>query len=163
LFLTVLGSPVVDAGIYVGLATSFINIKSDTGSTSPITADISLGYAMHAHKLELVVMSGIRDDNLNQLVTDIPIASSILYRFTANPRNSLHIDLILGYSQVEVESSYVDVPDFSETFRGVSWGVGLEEALKSIPQLKLKADFIQLYRGDLLKINSFNVGIRYEF
>ena len=80
-----------------------------------------------------------------------------------NCRNSLQINLILGYSQVEIESSYVDVPDFSETFRGISWGVGLEEALKSIPQLKFKADFIQLYRGDQLKINSFNVGIRYEF
>ena len=163
LFLTVLGSPIVDAGTYMGLGASFINIKSDTGSTSPITADISLGYAMDVHKLELVVLSGIRDDSLNQLVTDIPIASSILYRLTANPRNSLHIELILGYSQVEIESSYVDVPKFTETFSGVSWGAGLEEALESIPQLKLRADFIQLYRGDRLKINSFNVGIRYEF
>ena len=118
---------------------------------------------MDVHKIELVLMSGVKDDNLNQLVTDIPIASSILYRFTANPRNSLHIDLILGYSQIEIESSYVDVPKFSGTFRGVSWGAGLEEALESIPQLKLKADFIQLYRGDGLKINSFNVGVRYEF
>lgn len=153
----------VNAGIYAGLATSFINIKTNTGSTSPITADLSLGYTHDVHNIGLVVMSGIKDDNLNQLVTDIPVATSLLYRFTANPRSSLHINLILGYSQIEIESSYVDVPKFSETFRGISWGVGLEEALKSIPQLTIKADFIQLYRGDDLKINSFNVGIRYEF
>lgn len=163
LLLTVFAAPVVDAGAYMGAATSLINIRADNGSTSPLLADISLGYAMDVHKLELVVMSSISDDNLNQLVTDIPLAGSLLYRFTATPRSLLHLDLILGYSQVAIESSYVQVPASTETFRGVSFGVGLEEALKSIPQLKFKVDFIQLYRGDQLKINSFNVGFRYEF
>ena len=163
LLLTVFCSPMVDADVYMGLATSLMDIRTDTGSTRPVTADISLGYAMDAHKFELVVMSSIKDDNLNQLVTDIPYASSLLYRFTTNPGNSLHLDLILGYSQVEIEASYVDVPGFSETYRGVSFGVGLEEALKSIPRLKFKMDFIQLYRGDQLKINSYNVGFRYAF
>jgi hypothetical protein len=163
LLLTVFYSPTGYAGAYMGLATSLMDIRADTGSTSPVMADISLGYEMEAHKFELVVMSSIKDDNLNQLVTDIPVASSLLYRFTANPRNSLHLDLILGYSQVEIEASYVNVPGFSETFRGLSFGIGLEEALKSIPQLKFKMDFIRLYSGDQLIINSYNVGFRYEF
>ena len=163
LFLTVFCSPTGYAGAYMGLATSLMDIKTDTGSTRPVMADISLGYEMDAHKFELVVMSSIKDDNLNQLVTDIPVASSLLYRFTANPRDSLHLDLILGYSQVDIETSYVDVHAFTETFRGISYGIGLEEALKSIPQLKFKMDFIQLYRGDQLKINYYNVGFRYEF
>lgn len=147
----------------MGLATSLMDIKTDTGSTSPIVADLSLGYTIDAHKFELVVMSGIKDDNLNQLFTDIPIASSLLYRYTVKLKNTLHLDLILGYSQVDIETSYVDVPGFTESFRGVSFGVGFEEALKSIPQLKFKIDFIQLYRGDQLKINSYNVGFRYVF
>jgi len=163
LLLTVFASPVVDAEAYMGLATSLITIGTDTGSTRPVLADLSFGYAMDVHKLELVVMSSISDDNLNQLVTDIPFASSLLYRFTATPRSSLHLDLILGYSQVEIEYAYVQVPASREKFRGVSYGVGLEEALKSIPQLKFKLDFIQLYRGDQLRINSFNAGFRYEF
>ena len=163
LFMTVFGCSLVQAGAYMGLATSLINIRTDDGSTSPILADISLGYALDVHKLELVVMSGVRDDNLNQLVTDVPAAGSILYRFTTTPRSTLHLDLILGYSQVEVEYSYVQRPSSTEKFSGVSYGIGLEEALKSIPQLKFKLDFIQLYRGDQLKINSFNLGFRYEF
>ncbi len=163
LLLMVLSSSVANAGAYMGLAASLINIKTDNGSTSPVLADISLGYAMDVHKLELVLMSGISDDNLNQLVTDVPFASSLLYRFTATPRSLLHLDLIIGYSQVEIESSYIQVPTVTEKFSGISYGVGLEEALKSIPQLKFKVDFIQLYRGDQLKINSFNVGFRYEF
>jgi hypothetical protein len=163
LLLTVFCSPVVDAGAYVGLAPSLMHIRTDTGRTSPATANISLGYATGVHKFELAVMSGINDDNLNQLVTDIPFASSLLYRFTITPKKSLHLDLILGYSQVDIESSYIDVPSFTESFRGLSFGAGVEEALESIPQLKFKIDFIQLYSGDQLKINSYNVGFRYEF
>ena len=163
LFLTVFCSPIVNADVYMGLATSLMEVRTDTGSTSPVTANISLGYTMDAHKFELAIMSSVKDDNLNQLVTDIPIASSLLYRFTANPKSSLHLDLILGYSQVDIEASYADIPDFTETFRGLSYGIGLEEALKSIPQLKFKMDFMQLYRGDQLNINFYNVGFRYEF
>ncbi len=163
LLLTVLGASTVDAGTYLGVAASQVNIRTDNGSTSPILADVSLGYAMDVHKLELVVMSGVSDDNLNQLVTDVPVASSLLYRFTATPSSTLHLDLILGYSRVEVESSYAGAPASSETFSGVSFGVGLEEALISIPQLKFKLGFIQLYRGDQLRINSSNIGFRYEF
>jgi hypothetical protein len=163
LFITVFFSSIVNAGTYMGLAASLMNINADTGSTSPVTADISLGYAMDAHKLELVVMSGIKDDNINQLVTDIPIAGSLLYRYSVKLKNTLRLDLILGYSQVDIEASYVGIPSFTESYRGASFGIGLEEALKSIPQLKFRLEYIQLYRGDQLKINAFNIGYRYEF
>ncbi len=163
LLLMVLSSSVASAAAYMGLATSLVNIKTDNGSTRPVLADISLGYAMDVHKLELVLMSSVSDDNLNQLVTDVPFAGSLLYRFTTTPRSLLHLDLIIGYSQVEIESSYIQVPTVTEKFSGISYGIGLEEALKSIPQLKFKIDFIQLYRGDQLTVNSFNAGFRYEF
>lgn len=80
-------SSAAGAGAYVGVATSLVNIRTDNGSTSPLLADISLGYAMDVHKLELVVMFSISDDNLNQLVTDIPLAGSLRYRFTATSRS----------------------------------------------------------------------------
>ena len=163
LLLMVLDFSVASAAAYMGLATSLVNTKTDNGSTRPVLADISLGYVMDVHKLELVLMSSVSDDNLNQLVTDVPFAGSLLYRFTTTPRSLLHLDLIIGYSQVEIESSYIQVPAVTEKFSGISYGIGLEEALKSIPQLKFKIDFIQLYRGDQLTINSFNAGFRYEF
>lgn len=163
LILIIFGSSAAAAGTYMGLSTSLIKIKTNDGTTNPVLADISLGYAKDEHKLELVLMSSISDDNLNQLVTDIPFASSLLYRFTATPRSTLHLDLILGYSQVGIEYSYIQLPTSSEKFSGISYGFGLEEALESIPQLKFRVDFIQLYRGDQLRINSFNAGARYEF
>jgi Outer membrane protein beta-barrel domain len=163
LLLTFFGSPSAFADAYAGLATTLIKIKTDTGATSPIMADARLGYALDVHKLELAVMSSVRDDNLNQLVTDIPIVTSLFYRYTTNPRSKTHFELILGYSQIDIKYSYIQVPEFTETFRGVSFGFGFEEALKSIPQLKFKIDFVQLYRGDQLNINSFTAGFNYAF
>ena len=163
MLIAVFCSPVVNAGTYMGLATSWLNIRTDSGSTSPMAAEINLGYSMDAHKLELAVMSGVKDDNLNQLVTDIPFAGSLLYRYSVKLKDTLHLDLILGYSKVDVETSYVNVPGFTESFQGVSFGIGFEEALKSIPQLKFKIDLKQLYRGDQLTINSINAGFRYAF
>jgi len=161
--LTIFGSPILYAGTYAGLATTLIQIKTDAGSTSPLMADVRLGYALDVHKLELAVMTSIRDDKLNQLVTDVPVATSLFYRYNVYPKSTLLLDFILGYSQIDIKSSYIQVPEFTETFRGVSYGIGLEEALQSIPQLKFKVDLMQLYRGDKLKINSFTVGFRYEF
>ncbi len=161
--LIIFGVSIAEAGTYIGLATTLIKIKADTGSTSPLMADVRLGYALNAHKFELAVMSSISDDSLNQLVTDIPIATSLLYRFTVNPRHSTKIDLILGYSQIDIKSSYIQVPEFTESFKGVSFGVGFEEALKSIPQLKFKLDFMRMYRGDRLNIDAYTLGFRYEF
>jgi len=162
-FLMTFFSGFANAGTYMGLTTSLLNIRTSTGFTTPVLAGLNLGYEMKRHKLEVVAMSSISDDDLNQLITDVPLVSSLLYRFTATPKSSLHLDLLLGYSQVKVTSSYLQGPETSETFAGVSYGIGLEEALTSIPNLKFKMDFMQLYRGDQLKINAFNIGVRYAF
>ena len=163
LFITVFCTPVVNAGAYMGLAVSRNNIITDAGSTSPATSNLRLGYAVDNHKFELVVMSGIKDDNINQLVTDLPNTRSLFYRHSVKLIDTLYLDLILGYSKVDIETSYAGTPGTTESFKGASFGIGFEEALKSIPQLKFKMDFIQLYRGDQLKINSYNAGYRYEF
>ncbi|VAW60655.1 hypothetical protein MNBD_GAMMA08-2448 [hydrothermal vent metagenome] len=152
-----------DAGVYVGLNVAQIPVKTDVASTKPLVADVRLGYALDAHKVEVGFMSSINDDNLNELVTDITSATSILYRYTANPKSSFKVDLILGYSQIDIETSYIQVDDFTETYEGVSFGIGFEESLRSLPQLKFKFDAMQLYRGDDLNINYFALGMRYEF
>ncbi|VAW69321.1 hypothetical protein MNBD_GAMMA09-1650 [hydrothermal vent metagenome] len=163
LFLSALGSPIANAGAYIALAPALIHIKTDDGSTKPFVTDLRLGYAYESHKVELTTMSSISNDNLNQLETDVPAAAALFYRYTIKPKSSLSVDVILGYSQIDIDFKDPMTPLTTETFEGVSFGVGLEEALKSIPQLKFKLDLIQLYRGDRLNINSLSLGLRYEF
>lgn len=163
LLLSAIVSNTAFAETYIGLATTLIQIKTDTGSTRPLSADFRLGYAHERHKVELALMPGMNDDNLNQLKTEVPIAASLLYRYVTTPRHSTKVEVILGYSQIDVKSSYISIPEFTETFRGISYGIGFEEALSSWPKLKFKLDFMQLYRGDQLKINAISAGFRYEF
>ncbi len=151
------------AGPYIGLAPAIIQIKTDTGKTRPVMVDMRLGYALDAHRLELAAMVPVSDDDLNGLVTEVPSSTSVFYRYTTNLRSTLNIDFILGYSQTEIDAAYIQPPNFNETFSGVSFGIGFEEALKSLPQLKFKFDYIKLYRGDQLDIDVFSLGVRYEF
>ncbi len=163
LLFSVFFSTTVYAGPYIGLAPAVIQIKTDAGKTRPVMADMRLGYALDAHRFELAVMTPVSDDNLNGLVTEVASSTSVFYRYTANLKSTLNIDFILGYSQTEIDAAYLQPPDFNETFTGLSFGIGFEEALKSIPQLKVKFDYIKLYRGDQLDIDAFSLGVRYEF
>jgi len=161
--IAVFAAPAAYAGTYIVLAPAQIKIKTDPGSTKPSVIDFRIGYEIDEHKFELAVMSSMNDDSLNELVTDIPSVRSVFYRYNPDPRSSVKLEFILGYSQVEIESTYINVPTSSETFEGVSYGIGLEEALQSIPQLKFKVDLIQMYKGDDLDLRLLSVGFRYEF
>ena len=169
LLLLALCSPAASlAEAYAVAGMAIARIRTDTGATSPLLADLRLGYRfdrfnLDNHKLELALMPGLRDDNLNQLVTDIPLSTSLFYRYNVTPHYSIHTDLILGYSRTDVTSSYVNVPEFTDSFHGISFGVGFEESLKSIPQLAFKVDIMQLYRGSQLRINTLTLGFRYAF
>lgn len=163
LFLTLLCSFRVSAGVYIELSPSLLKIDTPSASTRPVLANFRLGYAVSNHQLEIAFMSGIRDDTLNQLTVEAPSVKSVFYHYLPYPKDSLKIKLILGASQVDIEASYPGVANTSDRFESVSYGIGLEESFKSIPQLKMKFDWIRLYDGDQLNINATSLGLRYEF
>jgi len=163
LFFTLFSSSVANAGAFFAIAPAIITIDTDNGSTRPLVADFRLAYEIEKHQLELAVMSSINEDKLNQLTVDIPSITSIFYRYSPYYKDRLKIHLILGASQIDVDSSYPNTANTTDSFEGVSFGIGVEEAFVSIPDLKIKLDWIQLYRGDQLNINALSLGLRYEF
>lgn len=153
----------VSAGAYIELSPNLIKIDTPSASTRPLLADFRLGYATSKHQLELAVMSSVKDDQLNQLTVDVPSVKSVFYRYSPYLKSDVKVHLILGSSQIEVESSYPGIPDSTDKFDGTSYGIGFEEAFQSIPALKIKFDWIRLYHGDQININAMSLGIRYEF
>lgn len=151
------------AGIYISLAPALIKVDTGNASTRPTLVDFRLGYEFDAHLFELAIMSSINDDSLNQLTVDIPSVNSVFYHYLPYKNSRLKIHLIIGASQIEVDSSYPNIPDTTDTFEGTSIGLGLEEAFTSIPELKLKVDMMRLYNGDDLNINLLSIGVRYAF
>lgn len=152
-----------NTGLYISLSPAMVEVNTENASTRPTLIDFSLGYEFDNHQLELSLMTSLSDDSLNQLVVDVPSVNSVFYRYLPYKDTSVKIHLILGVSQVEVESSYPNVPVSTETFDGASFGVGLEESFTSIPQLKLKLDVLRLYNGDNLDINLLSLGFSYAF
>ena len=163
LFLALFYSSSAGAGIFIALAPSLTKIDTPSASTSPTLADFRLGYEIPNHQLELAIMTSSKDDRLNQLTIDIPIVKSIFYRYVADSKSDIKFHLILGASQIDVDSSYPGIPDSTDQFDGFSYGIGLEESFHSIPNLKIKFDWISLYDGDQINISTTSLGLRYEF
>ncbi|MCW8831059.1 MAG: porin family protein [Gammaproteobacteria bacterium] len=163
LFLALFYSSTAGADTFIALAPSMSKIGTPSASTRPLLADFRLGYEIPHHQLELAIMTSIEDDQLNQLTIDIPSVASVFYRYIANPKSDVKFHLIVGASQIEVESSYPGIADSSDQFDGFSYGIGLEEAFRSIPDLKIKFDWISLYDGDQITISTISLGLRYEF
>lgn len=151
------------AGIYVALAPAQIKIITPAASSKPSVMDFRLGYSYQSHQLEIVSMSSLQEDDVNQLITDVPSVQSIFYRYSSSTQEQIVSYFIIGSSQLEITSQYPGVAEFTETFQGVSVGIGFEEAFQSIPQLKIKLDWIRLYSGDQLDVNAINLGLRYAF
>ena len=163
LFLALFYSSTVGAGVFIALAPSWAKIDTPSASTHPLLIDFRLGYEIPDHQFELAIMTSSEDDQLNQLTVDIPSVQSIFYRYAPESKSDVKFHLILGASQIEVDSSYPGMPDSTDHFDGFSYGIGMEEASRSIPNLKIKLDWISLYDGDQIKISTTSLGLRYEF
>lgn len=151
------------AGVFMGLSVNQIKIETPATPTKPTVLDYRLGYEIPGHQFQLGLMTSFNDDNLNQLTVDVSSVRSVFYYFSPNYQDDFIIHLILGASQVNIDSTYPGTPDSSDTFESASFGIGFEEAFDSIPALKLKFEYIRLYHGDDLDINSLGLGVRYDF
>lgn len=163
LLITAFFTPLARANVYFDLSASQIEINTPAASTKPAGYDLRLGYAVDAHQLELSYMSSTREGTLNQLNTRTPSIISVFYHYLPYPRERLKLHLIVGASQVEVESSYSNTSNSLDQYNGVALGIGFDESFASLPELKLKAEYLRLYSGDNLDINALVLGIRYEF
>ena len=160
--LSLFSSP-LSAEVYVELSPGVIDIDTSAATTRPIILDARIGFSHPMYQLELAVMTSVKDDSLNELTVDIPSVVSVFFHYIPFVHDSLKLHLIAGASQVKVDSSYANIANSSDSFYGVSYGVGLEESFESMPQLKLSLDWIQLYSGDQLDISSTSLGVHYVF
>ena len=163
LSLIVLFSSPLNADVYVEFSAGAIDIDTTSETTRPLLIDVRVGYAITVHQLELAVMSSVKDGSLNQLSVDVPSVVSLFYHYLPDVGSSIKLHLIVGASQVKVDSTYAGIASSSDSFTGLSYGIGFEESFKSMRQLKVSFDWIQLYSGDRLDIRSTSLGLHYVF
>ena len=153
-----------NAGVYTGISIGRFNIDAPAASTHPTGIGFYLGYSLlPLHQFELVYMTGNDDDSLNQLTTGVDSVSSVYYRFLLDPARHLKMHLILGASDIDVKSKYPGRADAVSNFSGFSYGISFKEAFQSIHNLSLSFEWIQLYHGEDIDINTMNLGLLYEF
>lgn len=158
-----LGSPIAGASVYLELSPSLAEIDTPARSTRPLLADFRLGYERPGQQFEVALMLGINDDSLHQLNVEVPSVLSVFFHYLPEVESRIKLHLIVGYSHLEVESSYTGMTKVTDRFDGISYGFGVEEAFRSNPQMKISFDWIRLYHGDRLNINAASLGFHYDF
>lgn len=151
------------ADSYIELSPAVMTVHAKYDSTHPKLADFRVGYSGQNHQIELALMTSIQDGELNQLKVEAPLVTSVLYHYIPRFNSSVKLHFIVGASQVNIKSSYPGTAGSNDDFTSLSYGLGLEEAFKSIPRLSLSLDWIQLYQGKDVSINAASLGVHYEF
>lgn len=158
-----LHAPAAHAGLYLGVSPTQLAVKSSDGEVTPLMGDFQIGYQMGAHKLELRSLKSSKDDTLNELTVDVPTANSVLYRYSSDPEDSFNFDITLSYSQIEIESTYQALAPVTEEYNGTGFGFGMEESLQSHKQLRLRFEYMRLYKSNSLSVDALALGVRYVF
>lgn len=151
------------AGLYISAAPAKVTVRTGAGKITPTVTDLRLGFAYGVHSLEVGAITSNKGDSLNQLDLEIPEASTVSYRYQMNPTGDVHVDVMLGFTQIDIESTYPTVTSSTETFEGASFGLGFEESISSFKPLRIRFEYNQLYRGDDLRVNQISLGLRYVF
>lgn len=163
LFLVVLSPSITNAETYLESSLSLLFIDTPAKIIEPVLADFRFGYAIPGHQIEAAIMTGLADDDVNQLSVDVPYVGSVFYHYLPYTDTDIEIHLIVGASRVKVESSFTGIADAKDDFYGASYGIGFEESFESIPRLSLSIDYIRLYHGDDIDIDAASIGAHYVF
>lgn len=151
------------AELYLGVAPHRLTVKAAANKTRPTAVSLTIGYALSEHRFELIGNVSSSEDRLNQLRIDVPAYLSLAYRYLVNPESDVQFDVMLGASTIDIESEYPSIPTATESFEGLSYGFGIEEAIRSLPELKVRFEYTRLYDGETLDVESLSLGVRYVF
>jgi hypothetical protein len=109
----------------------------------------------------------MKEDELNRLSVEVPSVATATYRYNLYPAKKLKSYFVLGASQIELKAIYDEAsdatPDLEESYSGFVYGFAFEEALDSVPSLKVMGQWVNLYDGEALNIHGLSLGMRYDF
>lgn len=151
------------ADVYLEASTGPIFIDTPSKTVRPVMLDLRIGLNRPKHQFELALMSSVNDDEVNQLKVEVPQVVSLLWHYIPEQRSTLKVHTILGASLIQVDADLPGLGSSDDEYYGVSFGLGFEERFKSIPQLKLSVDLMNLYHGEDLDIFTATLGVHYDF
>jgi hypothetical protein len=151
------------ANPYWEVAPAFIALDTPARSSRPLLVDFRVGDVFSGHHLEAALMLGLTDHDVNQLTVEIPFVVSVFYKYLPEVESRIKLQLIAGFSHVEVKSDYPGLDNSTDQFDSFSYGFGFEEAFRKYPEAKISADIIRLYHGEDVRINLVSLGVHYDF
>ena len=152
------------AAIYTGLSVEYLHMKVEGTRLHPWNARFKLGaHLIPELAIEVQYASSIQDDSVNELKLANSENRAIYARYQSpDTYSGMVIYLLAGYAWTTIETSGTfAIPD--QEFESFSWGIGLEERVKTLKKLNYTFQYSQYYNHDELMIEGYNVGLRFDF
>ncbi len=161
----VLTAPTVGAESFLGITSGMMFIDNNGETFKPVIGGISTGYFNDTGVgVELALATGITSDEQSGVETelDLHVGGYLHYRQLFN--NRAYLTLGVGYTVTELDSQ-VNNSGFpaSQSYRGAAFKAGLEERLKSNPNILLKLTYQHSYPEGDTSISSAQFGVLYAF
>jgi len=102
------------------------------------------------------------DDNVATVTSEIETMSSVMFRYGSPINGDVNVYVMGGHTDFDLKTTGNTLSS-TENFAGSSWGVGFEERLSKNSDFRLHFDYVIHYNQDELKVESYQLGIRYVF
>ena len=153
----VAGSLFVDAS-YVG-SSVFIAEQE----FKPTLLQVGIGWQFtDRFAMQISQASAESEDNVATVTSEIETMSSVMFRYGSPVNSDVNVYVMGGHADFDLKTTGNTLSS-TENFSGTSWGVGFEERASKNSDFRLHFDYVVHYNQDELKVESYQLGMRYVF
>jgi len=163
IFLFAISGRSIAGGLFVDVAYTGASVLIADQEFKPTMVQMGIGWQFtDRFAVQVSQASAESEDNVATVTTEIETMSSLMFRYGSPVNSDVNVYVMAGYSDFDLLTTG---STFSSTdnFSGGSWGVGFEERLKKDSNFRLHFDYVIHYNQDELKVESYQLGMRYVF
>lgn len=163
LLLVMVSGKTVAGGLFVDASYIASSVQIAEQEFKPTLLQVGIGWQFtDRFAVEISQASAEAEDNVATVTSEIETMSSVMFRYGSPVNSDVNVYVMGGYSDLDLKTTG-NTFSSTENFSGNSWGVGFEERLSKKSNFRLHFDYLIHYNQDELKVESYQLGMRYVF
>lgn len=159
------GATLAANDIYVGVDYAYNNFEIANEKVNPNAVYVKAGYEFFdGIALEGQAAVSSSDDDLYRMNFDLDKSYSVFGRFESPASYGFSADILLGWSWNDLAVSGPDETyNNIDSYNGFAWGIGLNQAIPSFEQVKVRLGYQVLHSDSDFKLANYTLGLSYTF
>jgi len=163
LFFFVLAGKSVAGGLFADVSYVGSSVLIADQEFKPTMLQLGLGWQFtDRFAVQVLQASSESEDNVGTVTSEIESMSSIMFRYGSPVNSNVNVYVMGGHADFDLKTTGNTLSS-TENFSGSSWGVGFEERASKNSDFRLHFDYVVHYNQDELKVESYQLGMRYVF